>query len=226
MKEFKVIDGGLEEERRRKEEKRKFLLEKYKYLYEKHLYGIDCDCDTRKAVLFGIKYVNLVSLNKLDYKELLLLHITIKDLKTSMSFLTYNDLLKLFPVAKEFDGHKFECKDYYTTAEYLSNKNLNDKIGLNNIDDLLWYYYNHELMNFSVKEMLIFDRMMRLNGDDGLLEGFLKHIGAEDKVHSYSIRKDKKHMTDNVAGETFDISVPNEKEKHPEFQVIENKQHT
>lgn len=52
------------------------------------------------------------------------------------------NLIKVFPVTKDFDGAKYECKDYFYTMNILREKGLDNAVGRDNVFELLWYIFS------------------------------------------------------------------------------------
>jgi hypothetical protein len=223
MDEFVVINGQLDEKRKKIEEKKKFLHQKYYDLYLDYEYGFENEPNRQKSIYYGIKYVNTTNIdaNNFTYHDLLKLLSEIKDINMQIAMSTFNEIINIFPIIKEFDGHKYECKDYYSTKEYLEEYDLNSIIGFDRIDEFYWNYYNHDIMNFSIKEMLVYDRIMKYNNQKGLLERFIDEVDPKhNKIHTYTLDKENNCMYDNVTGEFVEVFKPLSKESKY-FKIIE-----
>ena len=200
---FTVIKGKKEETQKKiKEEKlkkqniyfkafaRKIVSEKYE--------------DTLLAIVYGIKYVNIFNLNTdLKYLDFKRLFDTICLIKSLIRTVYIKDLITYFPIIKEYNGKKYECKDYFSTKEYLSTIDINSCMG-EELDNFLWNYYNHDLMNFSIKELLVLDRLRKMDGMDGIMEGFANMMG----VDTYTINKKEGYIYNRRTGKTKPLKKP------------------
>ena len=50
-----------------------------------------------------------------------------------------------FPIDKDYDGAKWECKDYFYTMDVLKKMDWDKPIGRDKLSELLWDYENEEL---------------------------------------------------------------------------------
>lgn len=117
-------------------------------------------------------------------------------------FKTY---LKIYFLSKkDFDGHKYECKDYFYTRKYIDNLEQDKPIGADKIPRLLWAYVNDELMDFSLEIMDYIDNIRRLNGEPSCIEEFFQKEGLK----TYTMHEDekgKKFIVDNETGKSKPI---------------------
>ena len=60
------------------------------------------------------------------------------------------NLIKIFPIDKDYDGDKWGCKDYFFTMDVLREKGLNNAVGRDCVFDLMWDYMNSELRELTV----------------------------------------------------------------------------
>lgn len=68
--------------------------------------------------------------------------------------LTIRSLVSTFPIDKDYDGDKFECKDYfYTVGELKKIIDWDKPIGRDNVLNLLWDYCNPDLQTVSINYM-------------------------------------------------------------------------
>jgi len=198
---MKVLKGGLEDNQKKLKEKQKKYNQKYYDLYLDYQYGFDHKIDIKKAIYYGVKYISRARIDDLDYQQLLKLHCEALDISGLIKSVTFNDMIQMFPIIKEYNGKKYECKDYFSTMEYLNNINTNNLIK-DEFDDFLWNYFNNDLMNFSVKTYLIVDRLLKFNGQQGLLEGFLDTIDPNGKIKTFTYNKEGNYMYDKQTGRT------------------------
>ncbi len=210
---FKVIQGGKNEKIKKIEEAKQIRKERFKALYFEYK-----SKDIKKAIFYGIKYLSKCLPKDETYEQLLEIFMEFEYVKMLVSLITFKDFMNLFPIEKDFDGAKFQCKDYYSTIEYLEDKKLENEIG-NDSDGLFWSYYNTDVMNFGVMQALTVDRLRRFEGRLSLMEEFLEQEGLSDKVHTYTLHEKEGYMYDNTTGKTFKVKKP-KKRKPSQFDVI------
>jgi len=78
---------------------------------------------------------------------------------------THDDIKKLV----FYGGHKYECKDYCYTMEYMDTLERDKQIKEQNIDNgsvigFLWEYHNWEIRRFAVTLITSLSRLQRLQG--------------------------------------------------------------
>ena len=207
MENLKIIEGHknkLIEEKLLKKDKLRNL---YKENYLKALREID----DKKVVYYGIKYFNSIVLSSnmdmKDVKSILNDSFIIDGFIRDLSFL---DILNMFPIIKDYKGYKYQSKDYWSTKEYLETININEIIG-DNIDDFYWNYYNHDIMSFSIKRLLLIDKLRKLTNKESLMSSFLKEFNVE----AYSYDKNKNIMIGRTSGKVVKVSKP--RKRIPKF---------
>lgn len=210
---LQLVEGGLEKKIEAKERTRKIRADRYRQLFYAYLYGFDevGDSNPGLAVFYGMRHIGKLVPSVLEYRDALNSNAQCADIRMLLAGLTLAELQVLFPVIKEYDGAKYECKDYFSTMEYLSGRDMETPIGIDGVDDFLWNYYNHDVMMFSVNEMCIIDRLARLSGCKGMLEQFIEDSGLSEQIHTYSIDRENGIAQDNVTGECFEIVQHEEK---------------
>lgn len=81
---------------------------------------------------------NIKSKDVFNYMELFLM---------GVGDLTYREFMNIYPPTKEYDGDKWDCKDYYFTMEHMKDKDLDSTIGKDRAKELiLCEYYSKEIM--------------------------------------------------------------------------------
>jgi len=100
----------------------------------------------------------------------------ISDVECDIGRLTPRELAQLFPAEKRYDGEKYQCKDYFTSAEYLNS--LEDKpLGTDGVLNFLWDYQNRQLTEFSLLIMKAIDNDRKRQGKPSMGEEFAKEMG-------------------------------------------------
>ena len=218
---FTIINGKKQEKDKKIKEIKEKKLKIYKRNYIFNLYDFHNNSSQLKAIYFGIKYISKTHPKKLKtYEDVLHYYCDINDIKTLISNITYREFINLFPIIKEYNGERFQCKDYFTVKEYLNTLNLNDKIGLNNIDELFWNYYNNDIMFFVVNEISCLDTIAIMNNQDTLLDRFLKEVDPEGNIHTYTYHEKEGYMYDRNTGKTFKVSKPKKKIKNIKLKLV------
>ena len=203
---LKLINGNKEIEEQKKEEKRNFLRKKYYELYLEYLYGFNDNQSDIKASFYGIKYIATIDLKtKTTYQDFLKIQTDIFDINFLLKKLTIKEIMNIYPIEKSFDGKKYEAKDYYSTMDYLFDKNLDVPIG-EELFDLFFSYYNKDVINFSVKQFLVIDRLNKFEYKQGLLEGFLDIVDPGKKINTYTLHKKEGYIYNNKTGKTSKLN--------------------
>ena len=177
--------------------------------------------DLMKIAFTGIKYVNSVREIRrenervgTDYKQ------TLKEsqatfqlmdaLFTIMGYITLKNLVITFPIKKDFDGHKWECKDYFYTMDVLSKMDMDKPIGRDNIVDLLWDYQNDDLRKAYVEFMCSASAIYRSQTGKSIAENFCDDMG----IGTYTIDKESGIVRDNQTDHTTKLK------KRKSLQVV------
>lgn len=111
--------------------------------------------------------------------------------KSMLAHYTMGELISAFPITKQYDGEKYDLKDYWTTkeaiTEYLIEHGLtyNDPLG-DDILELLYDYQNPLLSLFTVASMTAISKVNQFKGGIGLFEEFIASQGQ-----AYYIQKGK-----------------------------------
>lgn len=216
---MEVLKGGIDKTISKKVKRKKIREERFREMYYDSIYYSEYP-DLKKAALCGVKYAILHVVNtETTYRDMLGFFIEMREITNIISKLTYRDMIQIFPIGKDFDGKKFEAKDYYSTIEWLKDKDIDSVIG-EDVDDFLWTYYNSDIMSYGVKQTLCCDKLMRADGKQGMIESFLKEVDPEHKIHTYRINVKEGYIYDNMTGKTQKYRRP--KKKCPKYiKVVE-----
>lgn len=84
---------------------------------------------------------------------------------STMATLTPRQFEQLFPIIKEYNGNKWQCKDYFYTRDYLRKLNMDEPIGADRLQDFLWEYHNNLVREFLVYSLGIVDDFLKLQGE-------------------------------------------------------------
>lgn len=161
--ELKVINTEKEyKERERKE------LHKRSCMAMCYLKAIE-NQNLKNTVYWGIRHIKEFTENSPQYPTALMYLI---------EKLTYKEFMNIFPIEKSYDGDKWECKDYFSTMDYLKDKNLDDVIG-ENAFDLIWKYHNEDVIEFGVEYMMFLSRERRKQTGKGIAEEICEENNVE-----------------------------------------------
>lgn len=164
----------------------------------------------KKLIIYGVKAINSKPERKCLAREELEQEFAFIDLlRTMMSILTPKEFMSLFPIAKEYDGHKYGMKDYFYTMDYIKSLKLNEPIGTE-ILEFLWAYHNWEIARFTVNSLGCLSDLRKTEGQPSLMEEW----AAKNNVKTYTLHTDsqgKKFLLDNETGRTAKVSRPRPK---------------
>jgi hypothetical protein len=93
-----------------------------------------------------------------------------------MGHLTPNEFMTVFPIKKEYDGHRYGVKDYHSTMEELEKIGMDTQIG-ENVQSLLFDYQNKHVVEFNVFKMVVVDRIRACQGQPSMVEAFMSEQG-------------------------------------------------
>ena len=101
-------------------------------------------------------------------------------------YLTPREFITMFPITKDYDGDRYECKDYYYTMNSISEFGLDRAIG----DDALGFlfdYWNREINELMVHFMGIIGRMNILNGGEDIALKLMEDAGVQPlRLYEYN----------------------------------------
>lgn len=109
-----------------------------------------------------------------------------------IALLTPRQFMQVFPVAKDYDGEKYEMKDYFFTMEEIEKIGVDNVIGEDRVDLFLMEYWNKDVVNFLVNGMMIIDRNRAFDGLPSMMEEFM----AEKGVQGYTYYEEEGIMVD------------------------------
>ena len=113
--------------------------------------------DSVKICFYGIRYVNTFKFNiSTDEKLRLCREIKEidKDVKAYAAHLTFKEFVSVFPINKDFNDDSI-MKNYWTTLEYLFDKNMDNKIGKDNVESLFKNYCNDDVLDYMFRMYIV-----------------------------------------------------------------------
>ncbi|TYR78438.1 phage infection protein [Priestia megaterium] len=149
-------------------------------------YKNSADQDATKVILYGVKLIN--SEPKAEgYDEALSGFQLASTIKELMGQLTPAQFMNIFPIEKDFKGHKWETKDYFYTIDYIKTLDANKPIG-EGILEFLWEYTNWEITIFNVEIMGYLNTLRQHEGHLNMMEEFMALQGM-NTVNTFKNRK-------------------------------------
>lgn len=179
-------------------------LKQYKEAEKENL-ELDLKPFIKKLITYGVKCVNTKERPK---------YIEIEEAESDFEFadvvmtmianLTPKEFMELFPIAKDYNGHKYEIKDYFYTRDYIKTLDKDKSIG-GEVFDFIWEYHNWEITRFYVEFTGYMSRLRRLEGQPSLFEEFV----ANEGLKTYTMHTDHngtKFMIDSENGKTVKLN--------------------
>lgn len=134
----------------------------------------------RKTIFYSVRIINMLPESK-SYDEAISNYNIVTAVKQDMSGLTPKEFMNIFPIQKDFKGHKFEMKDYFYTIDYINSLDENEPIG-DEITMFLMEYTNEDIFAFSIKMMTLMSDIRRFEGKPSLAEEWANENGLETYI--------------------------------------------
>lgn len=162
----------------------------------------------KQLIVYGVKAINTKPEPRTAEEAIAAFQFAsvIKDL---IGTLTPAEFMNLFPIEKDFKGHKWGMKDYFYTRDYINGLNPDEPIG--DALEFMWEYTNREITDFNVAVMGYLSDLRRLEGKPSLAAEW----AAMNGIKTYTMHTDdkgKQYLLDPETGKTTKISKP--KPKH------------
>lgn len=97
---------------------------------------------------------------------------------TLIEALTPREFMQIFPLAKDYDGQRWETKDYFYTMDYSEILGMDVPIG-ENVFEFLMEYWNADVMLFATKALSALSAIHEEQSSIGIFEEFLRDHGVE-----------------------------------------------
>lgn len=163
--------------------------------------------DLMKIALCGIKYIcslrdirrendRLGTGYQQSLQELQVTFQLIDATFTVCGCLTLRNFVNTFPIDKEYDGAKWECKDYFSTMEVLSKMDWDKPIGRDELSELLWDYENNDLRHAYIEFTTAMSAIYKSQTGKGIMETWCEDHG----IDTYTINKETGIMKNNQTG--------------------------
>lgn len=183
-------------------------------IFEKHNKIDDWSQDElMKVALCGVKYIKCVADIERENQRLdssYNIPFAIKEAGFNMidtlfgiiGRIKLNNLIKIFPIDKTYDGDKWECKDYFFTMDVLREKGLDNAVGRDNVFDLMWDYENRELRKLTVFYMSCMSAMYQRQTGVSFMDKFCE----DNNIDSYSVDRENGIIVNNQTGKIAKLS--------------------
>ena len=103
-------------------------------------------------------------------------------------------LAREFPAVKDYKGHTYGAKDYYTCMETL-RKYAGHAWTREDVQSFLWGWDCHSLIGFTIAGLYLVDELRAMQGEPSLMESFAHDMGIK-VYHSTKIENGKEIMID------------------------------
>jgi hypothetical protein len=174
--------------------------------YNSHLESADTDT-IKKLVFYGIKSMfNKPKPNSYDQANRDFAFISF--INEAIGKLTSAQFMTIFPIDKEFDGEKWEMKDYFYTIDYINSIGMDSLIG-DNVTEFLWEYYNMSVRLYNVRSMSALSDMRRYQGKPSIMEEWANNNGIKTYT-KHTDNQGKEYIMDNE-GRTTKLGKPRPK---------------
>lgn len=102
-------------------------------------------------------------------------------IKSLVGLLTPGQFMNVFPIGKDFKGHKYEMKDYFYTRDYINTLDPNKPIGDEALM-FLWEYTNIDIEIFNIKSVRTLSKLRQLDGYHSLGQEFADMTGIKTQT--------------------------------------------
>lgn len=128
-----------------------------------------------------------------------------------LALLTPREFMQMFPIEKEYDGNKYQTKDYFSTMEEINKLDIDQPIGEEKIMSFLWDYHNREIREFEVYKMCAMSDLRRMQGEKGIAEEFCE----QNNISTYTHYEEQGILIENGTGKRIKFNpIKNRKPKY------------
>jgi len=160
----------------------------------------------KQNALYGVKLINTLP-KAIDYEDLVNRFQLVSAIKETMGLLTPVEFVNVFPIDKDYDGYKYEMKDYFYTIDYMNSLDPDKPIG-EEITKLLWEYQNFEITMFAIDAMSLMSDIRRYEQSSLMEEWAIEHGLETHTLHTDE--KGKQYLMDKQ-GKTQKVTKPRPK---------------
>lgn len=146
--------------------------------------------------------------NHYDTREIEQWFKLISDIGNMISQLTPREFLNMFPVEKEYDGQKYQTKDYFFTMDAINQMEIDNPIG-EQVHKFLFDYTNWDINFYMVTWMGIVNRMHQEQGGKDIALEFFEEQGTP----LHPLYEKDGYLVNGETGEKFKLEKPKNKLK-------------
>lgn len=130
----------------------------------------------KQSVFYSVKVMNNKS-DPVDYDEANSDFKMFGAIKMMIEQVTPNEFISMFPIKKEFDGHKYEVKDYFYVMEYINTLKRDKPI--QNANSFMFEYCNDDIKEFVIKMMMNLSHLRQMQGKPSIAKEWAEKNGIE-----------------------------------------------
>lgn len=157
-----------------------------------------------KMIVYGVKAINSKPEPEYVTREEAEYDFNFADcLMGAMSTLKPAEFINLFPIEKDYKGHRWGMKDYFYTRNYIKTLDKDKPIG-EKIHHFLWEYTNWEITEFNVQLMEYMSRLRRLDGKPSLAQEWAEMNGLK-VFNMYTDDKGTQYLLDPETRKTTKV---------------------
>ncbi|GAB3797492.1 hypothetical protein [Virgibacillus kimchii] len=131
----------------------------------------------KKNVFYGVNIVGMLPDSK-TYDEAVNNFEFASAIKQIAGQLTPKEFMNVFPIDKDFKGHKYDMKDYFYTRDYVKTLDQDKPIG-EEIIEFFWEYQNKDTGRFTIKTMGLMSDINHFEGKPYPFEEWADMHGIE-----------------------------------------------
>lgn len=144
----------------------------------------------KHIAFLGVKFILASYCKDADYKAMMQRFTMTEYVKGCMSMLTPKEFMQLFPITKTYNGAKNECKDYFSTMEFIHTLEQDEPIGDRKaLESFLWGYWNWDINLFVAETYSLLTNLMNMRGKAGPLDKVMEDMPTFeiDDIHDVNL---------------------------------------
>lgn len=170
--------------------------------------------DLKKLIFYGVMAISKTIKFKNDDSRFRIMRFDfISLINLYIGKLTPTEFMQMFPIKKDYDGKRWEVKDYFYTMEEINKMVKDEPIG-DKVEEFLYDYHNDTIRYYSVEFMSSISDMRILKGEKGIFEEWAEDNGISIST-MHKTAKGKEFMIDGKTGKSFKV-----KKVHPRYLKI------
>lgn len=144
----------------------------------------------KSAVFYGVKLINAdMNRGAISKDGAIARFQLISLIKDMVGLLTPKEFMEVFPIEKDFKGHKWDMKDYFYTRDYIESIGFNKDIGVGDSALMfLWEYTNRDVEMFNMCSMRALSDLREYEGHPSMAKEWADINGLE----TYTLHTDSR----------------------------------